>query len=208
MLFIVLHDGIICAMANTFTFLRKDNRADLEINTYKEKIDLLQEKIADYERGMNNLKIYDGTSSVLARIALRDMYDFYDTLEISTDFLVKEGSAVVNESGLVGIIESANKNTAKVRLITGKSNLSVKIGESYGLINGFTKEGQIVVRNINNYANIKEGDEVVTSGLQNIDAGLLVGHVQLTKIDGVEQLVYITPSVDFDNLNYLMVLTK
>jgi len=196
-------------LSNVFTLFREDNKNNLEVSSYKEKIEVLEKEISEYESSLESLKIYDGSSHVLAKIALRDGYDFYDTLIVSTDSLVKKGSAVMNEDGLVGIVSDANKKTAKVEMITKPLKVSVKVGEYYGVMDYYNLEDRLfIVHNINNYANIEVGSEVVTSGLSKIDGDIKIGTVSKIEKSSVETLVYVKPYVDFDHLNYLMVVNK
>lgn len=198
------------AASNIFTILRKSNKDELERASYTIKIDSLEKALSEYERAYDNLKIYSSSSHVLAKIALRDIYDFYDTLVVSTDHPVKKGSAVINEDGLVGIVTDSTHSTAKISLITAKNTeISVKIGESYGLLDNYlNRDKLLVVHNINNYTEIKEGTSVFTSGLQKIEGEIKVGKVVKTEIVGVERLVYVEPSVNFDDLNYLMIIDR
>lgn len=209
MLFLILHNAIVVFSANIFSNFRENNLDELTIESYENKITSLEKSLSEYERTIDNFKIYEHDSYVLGKIALRDVYDFYDILEISTKFPVEKGSAVINEKGLVGIVSSSNKNTAKVELITGKTKISVKVGSSYGILNGYDKkENLLFIRNINNYEKIEDGSLVTTSGLEKIEEGLKIGNVLRTEKNGIEQIVYVTPIVDFSRLNYLMVIDK
>ncbi len=207
--FIVLHNPIIYAISNIASTFRKDNTETLEKNAYLEKIDNLENIIADYEASLENLKIYSGSNYVLGKIALRDLYDFYDVLSISIDSPVNKGNAVINEDGLVGVITSSDKSTAKVSLITKNDTLSVKVGKYYGILGGYDKvKNELIVHNLNNYASVEEGAEVTTSGLQDLDAGIKIGTVKSTEKTATETILYVTPYVNFDELNYLMVIKK
>ncbi len=66
---------------------------------------------------------------------------------------------------------------------------------------------EFIIHNIDNYKKIEIGTEVTTSGLQEIAADIPIGKVKRTEQKGVEQIVYVEPFVDFDSLNYLMVLS-
>ncbi len=207
--FIVLHNAIITGLGNVFSIAKDDNRYELLSASYEKKIETLEKAIAEYESAYKELKIYEGNNYTIAKVALRDIYDFYDFAIISTDTLVKKGSAVINEDGLVGLVDSANKTTAKVKFLTGSVKVSVKIGEVYGMLDEYdAQEDCFIVHNINNYQPIKEGDEVRTSGLQEIDGDLPVGKVKKTETVGVEKRVYVEPYVDFNKLNYLMVINR
>lgn len=206
---LIFHNVFLIALGNIFTMFRLDNRIDLIKEAYEEKINTLEKSLVEYQKGVSGLSIYDESNLVLSKVALRDMYDFFDVLSIATSTSVKKGSAVINEDGLVGIVREAEKKTAIVDLISSKSNISVLIGDSYGLVSGYDKKNNyLVVKNINNYSKIEDGMDVVTSGLQKIDAGIKVGKVVSSEIVGVERIVYVSPAVKIDDLNYLMVVDK
>ncbi len=207
--FIVIHNPVICAISNITTLFREYNKTILLKNTYLEKIDNLEGIISDYELALDNLQIYEGSNYVLGKIALRDLYDFYDILSISLDSTVNKGNAVVNEDGLVGIISSSNKYTAVVSLITNNKTISIKVDSYYGLLGGYDKKNNtLIVHNLNNYAKVDVGDEVRTSGLQEIDRDIKIGTVKSIEKTATETILYVTPYVNFDNLNYLMVIKK
>lgn len=209
LLFIVLHNALITGLGNIFSLIKHDNKYELLESAYKTKIDTLEKSIANYEKGTNALKIYEGNNYIISKIALRDIYDFYNFAVLSTDSLVTKGNAVINESGLVGIIESANKTTAKVNFLTGNVKVSVKIGDTYGMLDEYDREAKsFIIHNINNYQPVDIDEEVTTSGLQEIDGNLPIGKVSKTETVGIEQKVYVKPYVNFDDLNYLMVINK
>jgi len=207
--FILFQNLFINLLANVTSLFRKNNETALIVNMYKEKINNLENTLSEYELGLNNLKIIPSSSNVLAKIALRNIYDFYDFLVVSTDYMVYEGNAVLNEDGLVGIVRDANKQTAKVDLLTGNVKVSVQIGTNYGILDSFDKKNKhFIVRFINNYETIDVGEEVITSGLNNLEKGIKVGKVKKTEKKGLEQIVYVESDVNFDDLNYLYVIAK
>ncbi len=207
-LFIITHNAIMTALGNTLSFFRENNRKVLYDVTLKRENEHLKQVISEYEKSMANLKIYEDHPYVLGKIAIRNIYDFYDFLIIAVDNKVENNSLVLNEHGLVGIVEDSNKTTAKVKLLTGKIKLSVKIGETFGMLDLYDKTNkEFIIHNIDNYKKIEIGTEVTTSGLQEIAADIPIGKVKRTEQKGVEQIVYVEPFVDFDSLNYLMVLS-
>ena len=196
------------ALGNTLSFFRENNRKVLYDVTLKRENEHVKQIISEYEKSMANLKIYEDHPHVLGKIAIRNIYDFYDFLIIAVDNKVENNSLVLNEHGLVGIVEDSNKTTAKVKLLTGKIKLSVKIGETFGMLDLYDKTNkEFIIHNIDNYKKIEIGTEVTTSGLQEIAADIPIGKVKRTEQKGVEQIVYVEPFVDFDSLNYLMVLS-
>lgn len=207
--FILLHNQILILLSNVSTLLRENNKDVLDKTMYEQKIESLERQLFEYESSYENMSIYSQSNYILSKIAIREIYDFYDYLIITPNSKVNKSSAVINEKGFVGIVKESDTKSAKVTLITGKEKISVKIASSYGLINGYDKKNkELIVRNINNYENIEIGENVVTSGLSNIDGDILVGNVSRVEKEGIENIVYVTPSVDFDNLNYLYVINK
>lgn len=206
--FLVLHNALIIGIANVSSIFKKSNLDELTIKSYEAKIQSLEKSLSEYEKAHYNFSIFNSNSYILSKIALRNIYDFYDYLIISTENQVKEGSPVINEHGLVGIIETSNKSTAKVKLLTGKSDISIKVGDAYGILDGYNKqENLLIIHNINNYKNVNTEDKIFTSGLQeNIPGDIEIGTVEKIEKEGVEQIIFVKPSVDFHNLGYLMVI--
>ena len=206
--FILLHEPILIMISNVSSIFKENNNIKLDNEAYKLKIKNLEIQLAEYEKNYENLKILSSSSYVKSKLALRNIYDFYDFIIINTDTLVKEGSAVINEKGLIGIVNSVDGNTAKVILTTAGS-ISVKVNNSFGLLNEYDKKNkQFIIHNINNYEDIRKGDEVVTSGLSKIDGNIKIGKVKKVDIKGIEKLVYVEPYVNYDTINYVYVINK
>ncbi len=208
LLFVVFFSkNIVVLVGNLATTFRKDNSVELKEEMYKIKIDNIEKEMSNYERAINGYKLYESKSYILAKSAIRKIYNFYDYIIIVPTSKVGVGSAVINEAGLVGIIEETTDKTAKVKLLTGIKNLSVRVSNSYGLLNGYDKkEKLLIIKNINNYETIEIGDKVYTSGLENIQDNLFVGEVVKTKLEGIERIVYVKSPVDYDNINYVYVV--
>ena len=205
-LFIIFHSPIINLIANINTLLNHDNRYTMLEKIYNERIDLLKKEISEYEK-QTSLPISKDNGVILSKVALRNIYDFYDYLIINTTSIVEPKKAVINEDGLIGIIKSNEKTNAKVSLITGENKISVKVNNSFGLLGAYNKKTKLFkINNINNYEKINIGDVVTTSGLSDIPEGIYIGKVEKINKKGIKQIVYVKSLVDFDNLNYLYVL--
>lgn len=140
----------------------------------------------------------------VSKVLYRDVYSFYDEIVISNkDNNIKNGDAVVNENGLVGIVYKYNNNVAYAKLLTSDYNVSVMIGDVYGNLNNG------VITMLNKYSDIKVGDLVYTSGFGEVEKGLLVGKVSDVSYDkdklGKEVLVEL---IDNDYLNYVGIVRK
>lgn len=146
---------------------------------------------------------------IYSKIILRDIYEFYDNVTIlkGESDGIKEGNIIINNDGLIGVINKTFKNYSEVNLLTNKNiNISVKINNSYGILS--SNNNIIYVKNIKLQNEIKEGDKVYTSGLTNTPDNILIGTVKNVKKDNLEleYILEITPSVDFHNINYVGVI--
>lgn len=205
---IIFSEPILIFSANVLTLFREDNRFYMQERIYKQEIDNIKQNIKYYNEAHKKLDITEDNSLILTKIAVRNIGAFYDYLIIKTPSTLKKGDEVINEDGLIGFIESTSKNLAKVKMITGHKNLSVKINNSYGLLGSYnSKNHTFIVSNIRNIDEIKKGDTVETSGLSNESAGLYIGKVDKV-IKEVEPKVIVKNDVNFNNLNYLYVRSK
>ena len=146
---------------------------------------------------------------IISKVKYRDIYDFKEEITIfkGKNQGLKEDMAVINEDGLIGVIKSVSDNSSIVRLITNqKSNVSVKINETYGLLK--MQENTLVVSNITNYDNVKVGDEISTSGIGNLPGNFLIGTVKEITLDslGIEKIVTVDLKPDIENLNYVYIV--
>ena len=196
-LLFLFQDSIIHVMNNkysdSFTYDIKDNSSIL-LNELEQTLDIAK----------------DNNNYILTKVMYRNIYDFKEELTIykGKDYNINNKSAVVNKDGLVGIIKHSYKSKSVVQLITNKNTeISVRINDSYGILKS-NNQG-IYVSNITNNEVINVNDAVYTSGIGHLPKELLVGYVDSVKKDnlGIEQLLYIKPAADLNNLSYLMVIT-
>lgn len=148
---------------------------------------------------------------VYSRIITRDIYEFFDKITISKGSLdnIKKGDIVINEYGLVGIIDKVNKNFSEVALITNNNtNISVKINNSYGIL--YAKDNKLYVKNVKLDKEIKEGDIVYTSGLTNTPENIKVGVVSKINTNSLEleYILDINSFNNFNNIKYVGVITS
>lgn len=193
-------------LSKDFVFSLINNYNDID-NIYKSK-ELYYEK--EYESLMNQLKIEPNNYDVIySKIIFRDIYEFYDKITIlkgEADNL-KKGSVVINNDGLVGVINKTYQNYSEIQLLTNKDiNISVKINESYGILTA--SNNNIYIKNIKLQDKINEGDKIYTSGLTKIPENILIGTVKSFQKDNLEleYIIEVTPSVNFHNLRYVGVI--
>lgn len=190
-----------------FGFL--DNSEYLTDFLYDTKLEYYKKEYEDMQKLLQiNSTDYN---IVYSKIILRDIYQFYDEITIGKGISdgVKEQDLVVNELGAVGVIKEANQHSSIVSLLTNSSiELSVRINNSYGIL--CSKDHKIIVKNIKLDQEIKEGDQVYTSGLTNIPGDILVGSVKKIKTDGLEleYILDVSSVIDMNDLSYVAVITS
>ncbi len=159
---------------------------------------------------LNNLDKYQDYDYLKSKIVLRDVYHFHNSITIlyGQDQNIKKGMAVVSENGLIGLISKVNQKTSTVKLITSNNlNISIKIGEEYGMLNKYDlAKNNLIAQNFNNYELIMKNEEVYTSGLGLIPPGLYIGKVNNTNNKDIEQVVSIKSDVNFNDLKYVAII--
>lgn len=164
----------------------------------------------EYQKLSNILKINPSAFNIeYSKVMLQNIYDFYNKITINkgTNSNIEKGQAVINEKGLIGIINKVSNNSSEVNLITNpNTSISVKVNNSYGILT--TKDNKLIVKNIKTNNEITEGEQVFTSGLTDIPEGILVGTVKsVTKSSlELEYILEITSAIDIYNLSYVGVV--
>jgi len=134
------------------------------------------------------------------------------TLNKGTDHGIKKDMAVISAQGVVGKVQTVLTGTAKVLLLTDPgSMIAVRVmrNREEGLL-----EGKLVncsLKYISYYADIQEGDELITSGLDGIyPKGLAVARVvKVSKHEASTfQTVVAEPAVRLSRLEEALVLLK
>ena len=165
----------------------------------------------------NLLEFKENTESpmVVAQIIGRDPSAWFRTVVIDrgTNDGIEERMAVVTDNGVVGQIFSVSPNYAKVLLaIAPSSAVDVLIQKSRvrGILKG-TGTGLYNLDYILKTVDVAEGDHVVTAGLGGLfPSGLPVGIVSKveTKRRGMFQKIQVTPAVDFQSLEEVLVIQR
>ena len=196
---------IIAILILYLLFLAKDPVFGFLDNTHDLTNALYDEKLNYYKNEYENMKkmltiTYPDYSVIYSKVILRDIYAFNKEFTIGKGSRdgVQEQDVVVNEKGVVGIVKMANPNSSVVLLLTNPDiQLSVKINDSYGILTSVDEK--IIVKNIKLNREIKEGDEVYTSGLTSVPGDILIGTVKSIDTDSLE-LEYI---LNVESASYL-----
>lgn len=164
-------------------------------------------------------KKYPDYPKVAATVISRDGNNWFRvfTIDKGTEDGVEVDMNVISGNGLVGIVSEAGKHYAKVRsIIDDKSNVSAMF-ESSGetcIVKGNMESinsGYIDVEMISSTAKIKDGEEIVTSHVSDkFLQGLSIGYVKDVTSDNstLTQTAHLTPAVNFDQLEYVLVITQ
>ena len=130
-------------------------------------------------------------------------YKFDDFSKIIIDYPVsneKKIYALLTYDGFsAGIV--INKDDQNVAYLNNniKCNYSVYIGDSNapGITSGMDKNGLIIIKYVPLWKNIKKGDDIISSGMDNIfPFGIKVGKVEDIKIGDTTQEIYAKPYSD------------
>ncbi len=171
-------------------------------------------------RGLLGLRPQLAGDSVAAEVIAKDISSVFRVTRIRIDRgerdLVRPGMPVVAAEGLVGHIRRGYGHYADVMLVVDRESavdVMIRRTSARGMLRG-TGESNRYLANIQflqREDDVRVGDEVYTSGLgQRFPAGILVGHVtRVTRRDyGLYQQAEVTPSVDFSELEEVLVLTN
>lgn len=178
-----------------------------EIEALKEELDI-DFVLTDYEK-------------LNATVLSRNIGYWYNTLTIDKGTYngVEKDMVVVNSTGLIGKVIKTTTFTADVRLITTSdtnNKISVSISNGENKLNGLIKsysyeENKLEVEGISNTEKVNIGDKVYTSGLGGVfPSGILIGSVDSITTDEYDlaKLIKVTPSADFDDINYVTILKR
>jgi rod shape-determining protein MreC len=192
----------------------KNNRLSLENQQ-------LRENRAEVER-LRGLLTYkqaqqDQYDLEAARVIARSPNNWYKiiTIDKGAENGIAGGMPVINPDGLVGRVVSVSTNSAQVWLITDRE---IAVGailqetrETRGIVEGMGDNGTLRMINIPYYSQVRIGENVVSSGLsETYPPGIQIGSIQDVKKEsnGLVLSATVTPAVDFNRLEEVMVIKK
>ena len=203
------------------TMQDENNKLKTEVETLRYANIQMAEIWAENQR-LSNLLQYKNDAKNLklqtAKVIGKNIGDIKDTvlINIGSNAGLRENMAVVNASGLVGIIDETYPDASRVLLITSprcKAGGIVLRANSrvVGVVNGLAGGDAVLqMSNMARDADIVEGDIVVTSGFGgNHPGGLVIGTVSEVSLNvgGLLKQAKIVPAVDFGRLEEVMVVT-
>ena len=206
--------------SNHYVFLvrtqRENERLRDEIDHLRLENAVLNELLAENDRLRDVLKFkqLNPPLSITAQVIGKEMSPISATITINkgSDHGIKKDMAVITSSGVVGKVQTVLAGTSKIILLTDPGNtVAVRIqrNREEGLLEG--KLVNCALKYVSYYADIQQGDLLVTSGLDGVyPKGLAVATVvKVTKREASAfQTVVAEPVVRFSRLEEALVLTK
>lgn len=175
----------------------------------------LKEEIASTSRSAKVLELQDSLpyKSIAAQVIARSGNDFYNKIIIDKGRLdgIKLHQAVITPAGIVGRVIGLGPLAAQVQLITDSyAGVGAQLSESraYGEVKG---QGKMLceMRNVSGLEAVKEGEAIITTGLDGIyPKGLLVGYVQEVGLGSgaKSHRIVVRPAAGLDGLEEVLVL--
>ncbi|RJX31118.1 MAG: rod shape-determining protein MreC [Desulfurivibrio sp.] len=193
----------------------ENRRLQEELDKFKETNIKYREAVATNVRLSKLLQVKDSLPppTLTAQIVGRDPSLWFRTIIVDRGSSegVEKGMPVVTVEGVVGQILDTSPNYSKVLLANDPNSaidVLVQKNRVQGILKGNGSNGFNLLYVLKN-ADVEKGDAIVTSGLGDIfPKGLPVGKVsEVTKSKrGMFQLIEVEPSVDFSQLEYLIII--
>lgn len=176
-LFFDLSHGVHSTTANYINIINiKAQNKDLlkENHELKTRLNLFNESLHELERLRTLLDFQKNTKMELipAQVIGRDLVTDHKTITVNkgTDHGLKSGQAVLTVAGAVGYIFKPSAKSAHVMLITDRYSVVdalIQKTRAHGLIEGKTDQS-CVLQYVERTEDVKDGDLIVTGGLDNI----------------------------------------
>jgi rod shape-determining protein MreC len=164
-------------------------------------------------RSLLGFRTRTGSKAIAAEVVGRDPSPWFKTIIINkgtADGVVKASPVVVPE-GVVGLVVAVSGHYAKVLLIIDQNSAvdaKVQATRARGIVKG-DPTGRGSFNYVLRKHDISLGDSVITSGLDGVfPKGLPIGRVsEIVRLSaGIFQEIAITPYVDFETLEEVLVL--
>lgn len=172
-------------------------------------------ELRELANSLNYSSYDDEYDKVTANVIAMDNSDIFNifTINAGSDDGIEKDDMVVNADGLIGRVLSVSGNSAKVSGLVDSSNsvsfTVIRDPEILGIISGDGAgglEGYI----FDESKSIIEGDTIVTSGIGNYPAGIVIGEINAVNIDAdsKQKTVQAKSAVNFKSMRLVTVLTK
>ncbi|MDD3403262.1 MAG: rod shape-determining protein MreC [Hespellia sp.] len=207
----------------TLQSIKKENKALQEkVDTLTIENNNLQQEKYELERLQELYKLdqnYADYEKIGAHVIAKDSGNWFSTFTIDKGSAdgIKVDQNVMAGSGLVGIITETSTHWATVRsIIDDSSNVSAMVLSTSDrcMVRGdlsLMPDGKIKFEQLENNDNeVPVGEQIVTSYIsEKYLQGILIGYVNEINVDSsnLTRSGYITPAVDFRNLQEVLIIT-
>ncbi|MBQ9318814.1 MAG: rod shape-determining protein MreC [Bacilli bacterium] len=187
----------------------------------KARVDELTKEIEELKKILDLNSTLTDYKAINATVINRNVGYWYNTLTIDKGSHdgIEEGYAVVVNEGLIGKVVGVSEFNSTIKLLSSDelgNKISVKInidGKSiYGLLTSYDSKNNVyIIEGISEIGDLQEGSYVTTTGFSDLfPSGILLGSIKKVTLDQYEltKVVEVTPSVNFDDINYVSVLKK
>lgn len=203
--------------------VKQDNeRLQLENLRLREETRSLRAQARENERLRDLLQLRQrlGGDSIAAEVVAKDISPFFRVMRIRVDRGVRDrvhtGMPVVSAQGLVGQVRRVSGRHGDVLLTVDQESaidITVQRTGARGMLRGTGESNRYLsrIQYLQRSDEVEVGDEVYTSGLgRRFPASILIGRI--TRVDrqdfGLYQQVEVRPSVDFSELEEVLILTE
>jgi rod shape-determining protein MreC len=197
--------------------LMQSERLKKEIGFLRQKINSLEEAALENARLKELLSLKQKSSyKVIAASVIGRSPDNWSSVIIINKGRrngIKRGMVAVNYLGLIGRVIEVTESTGKIMLMND-SNFSVsaiaKRSRQEGLVSG-ALGSSLIMRYLPKEADVKEHDEVLTSGLTPFyPKGLLIGTVTEIgeEFSGLSRYAIIKPAVELSNIEEVLIIVQ
>lgn len=226
---------IVMPIQNGYTYLKNKIAGNTtfftNVDTLSEENERLKKENSELEQALRELEVVKSENETLKEyLKLTEKYTSYTTLpayiinkdnsNYSDTFVINVGAkdgieenmTVIADKGLVGHVISVSETTSKVQTIIDPSSSVSAVFSSTGdktTCKGSLEENILKGTYISTGATILENDTVETSGMGGIyPKGITLGtvtRVETTK-NIIDRIAIITPAVDFEKLETVLVI--
>lgn len=200
---------------NILNIKRRSQDLQKENDELKTRLNLFNENQNELERLRTLLDFQKNTKMELipAQVIGRNLVTDHNTITINkgTDHGLVAGQAVLTVSGAVGHIFRPAKRTAHVMLITDRYSVVdaiIQKTRTHGLVEGKSREA-CVLQYVERTEDVKDGDLIVTGGLDNIfpkgfPLGVITNVERKTK--NTSLLIEVKPVVDSNKVEEVFIV--
>ena len=205
--------------AGSFKSMKELKKENAKLNEKVRELTQENETLSTNEKELNNLqkllkidKAYSQYKKVGASVISKGSGNWYNT------FVINKGSKDIADGGLVGIVTETGRTYAKVcSIINDSSSVSAKSSQAgdtcvvQGNSESVQKDGTIDVTYISKDADMKEGEELITSHISSkYLEGIKIGTVSKISTDSsnLTKSAKVTPFVDFQHIEDVLVITQ